>query len=30
MNSDFSWESSAKKYEDLYKTGLKKIMAFHL
>ncbi len=27
MNADFSWESSAKKYDELYRKGLKKIFA---
>jgi starch synthase len=30
MNADFSWESSAKKYEELYRKGLKKILAYAL
>jgi starch synthase len=27
MNADFSWERSAKKYDELYRRGLKKIFA---
>jgi starch synthase len=30
MNTDYSWESSAIKYEDLYKKGLNKIMVFNV